>query len=216
MKQENESGAIIIEATLSLTVFMFVLLTFYSMFHICLAQARIGAALNETAKEISQYSYVYSMTGANAKQANLAAYGGVARNTLSDNLSQVDGVYDAFKGLCGTALEAASSKDNAESFLYYAIDAGIDRAKGGLTGLLAQGLMRKHFGKNPDRFLKGLGIKGGIGSLNFIKTTVFENGKKDDIFLDVKYDVTVLKLLGFDLSLSFEQCAKTKAWTGSE
>ena len=216
MNEIDESGAIVIEATLSLTVFMFVLLTVYSMFHICLAQARIGVALNETAKEISQYSYLYSLTDLNSKQANLAANGGVAKSTLSDNLSQVDGIYDAFKGLAGTFAEAASSSDNAESFLYYALDAGLDRAKGELTGVLARNLMKKHFGSNPDKFLEGLGVKGGLSQLSFFKTTVFESGTKDDILLDVRYKVTVVKLLGFDLSLNFEQCAKTKAWTASD
>lgn len=215
MDKKSEHGAIVIEATLSLAVFMFVMLTVYSMFHICLAQARIGVALNETAKEISQYSYLYDLTDLNTKQANLAANGGVARNTLSDNLSQIDGIYDAFKGLAGTFMGAASSSDNAESFLYYAIDAGLDRAKGELTGILAQNLMKKHFGNDPNRFLGGLGVKGGLSQLSFFKTTVFESGTKDDILLDVRYKVTVIKLLGFDLSFNFEQCAKTKAWTAN-
>ena len=215
MDKKSENGAIVIEATLSLTVFMFVLLTVYSIFHICLAQARIGVALNETAKEISQYSYLYDLTDLNERQANLAANGGVARAALSDNLSQIDGIFGAFKGLAGTVAGAASSGDNAESFLYYVLDAGLDRAKGELTGVLARNLMKKHFGNDPDRFLERLGVKGGLSQLSFFKTTVFESGTKDDILLDVRYKITVIKLLGFDLSFNFEQCAKTKAWTAN-
>lgn len=215
MDKKSEDGAIVIEATLSLTFFMFALLTVYSMFYICLAQSRIAVALNQTAKEISQYSYLYDLTDLNERQANLAANGGVAKATLTDNLSQVGGIFDALKGLAGTAASAVSSGDNAESFLYYALDAGLDRAKAELTGGLARNLMKKHFGSDPDRFLEGLGLKGGLSKLSFFKTTVFESGSKDDIMLDVRYQITVFKLLGFDLSFNFEQCAKTKAWTAN-
>lgn len=212
MKQENERGAIVIEAAFSLTMFMFALLTVYSMFHISLAQARIGAALNATAKEISQYSYVYSLTSLNEKQSNLAANGGVAKSTLTDNLSQVDSVYDAIGGLAGTAGTALSSADNAESFIYYAIDHGIDAAKAALTGELARQLIGKHFGANPDKFLRRLGVEGGLNGLSFMKTRLFQSGEGDDILLDVRYKIKVIKLLGFDMTMNFEQCAKTKAW----
>ncbi len=212
MKGKNERGAIAIEAALSLTMFMFAMLTIYTMYHVSLAQARIGAALNATAKEISQYSYIYSLTDLNEKQSNLAANGGVAKSTLSDNLSEVNDVYGAFSGLAGTAIHALGSSDNAESFIYYALDHGIDAAKGGLTGVVAQQLIKKHFGSNPDKFLKGLGIKGGVSGLSFAKTRIFQSGTSKDILLDVRYQVTVVKLLGFDLKLNFELCAKTRAW----
>ena len=137
-KIKDDGGAIIVEATLSLTFFMFALFTIYSMFHICLAQARIGAALNATAKEISQYSYVYDLTGLNERQANLAANGGAAESIISDNLSEVNNLYDAFKGIAGGVSSIASSPDNAESFLYYALNQGIDQVKGSATGELAR------------------------------------------------------------------------------
>ena len=61
MKKEN--GAIVVEATISLTAFMFAILTVIMVLDICYTQAKIGIALNATAKEISQYSYLYSLTG---------------------------------------------------------------------------------------------------------------------------------------------------------
>lgn len=215
-KMKSEEGAVIIEATLSLTFFMFAILTIYSMFHVSMAQARIGAALNAAAKEISQYSYVYDLTGLNKKQANLAANGGAAESILSDNLSEINGLYSAFQGIAGAALDIASNPDNTESFLYYVLNQGIDQAKGSAAGELARLLMKKHFGSNPDKFLKGLGIENGMKGLSFMKTRIFKDGEEADILLDVRYQVTVVKLLDIDMKLNFEQCAKTRAWIGSE
>lgn len=214
-KIKTEQGAIIIEATLSLTFFMFAILTIYSMFNVCLAQARIHAALNATAKEISQYAYVYDLTGLNEKQANLAANGGAAQSVLSDNLSQVNDVYTAFQGITSGAAAIAGSPDNTESFLYYVLNQGIDAAKGGITGEVTRMLMRKHFGSNPDKFLKGLGIENGMSGLSFRKSRIFSSGTENDVLMDVRYQVTIVKLLDVDLKLNFELCAKTRAWVGS-
>lgn len=216
MELKSEKGAVVIEAAISLTMFLFAMLTIYSVYHICLAQARISAALNATAKEISQYSYIYDLTGLNEKQANLAANGGAAESILSDNLSEINDLYDAFEGISGGVSAIASSPENAESFLYYVLNEGIDQIKGSVTGELARLLMRKHFGSDPDGFLAGLGIEGGMNGLSFGKTRIFTSGEEDEILLDVRYQVTVIKLLNIDLKMNFELCAKTRAWVGSE
>lgn len=56
-KNRGERGVIVIEATISLTAFMFALVMIMSMINICIVQARVSNAINLTAKELSQYSY---------------------------------------------------------------------------------------------------------------------------------------------------------------
>ena len=60
-KRKSERGAITVEATIALTSFMFMML--FSIVTICRTQAIVGSALNNTAKEVSQYTYLYSLTG---------------------------------------------------------------------------------------------------------------------------------------------------------
>ena len=209
MKAKSERGAVLIEATLSLTLFMFAMLTVYSVFHICLAQARIHSALNATAKEISQYSYVYGLTGLNDKQAEIAYGGGAAQASLSSNLSEVNSFFDAIKGIGGVAQAIGQESD---SFLAYTLNAGIDQIKGDLTGVFARELMRKHMGPDPDGFLIGLGIKDGMNGLKFIKTRLFVGGQGNDILLVASYKMSVIKLLDVDLTFNFQLAAKTRAW----
>lgn len=213
-KQKSENGAIIIEASLSLTLFLFALITVYSMYHVSLAQARISSALNATAKEISQYSYAYGISGLKTKQANLSAYGGAAESIISDNFSEVENLYTAIEGLVDCAETIAISPDDAESFAYYVINQGIEQAKGWIVDKGARSLMKKHFGADPDGFLKGLGVEQGTKGLNFKESTIFKDGKNDLIVLNCRYKVRVIKLLGIDMEMNFELTARTRAWVG--
>ena len=60
---KRRKGSLTVEATLSLTTFLFLFMTIYSIVTICRTQTIIGSALHNTAKEISQYTYLYSLTG---------------------------------------------------------------------------------------------------------------------------------------------------------
>jgi hypothetical protein len=57
----RESGSITIEAIISLSFFVFVIITILSVINVCLIQARMAFAINSTAREISEYSYLYSL-----------------------------------------------------------------------------------------------------------------------------------------------------------
>ena len=54
MKQKKERGAIVVEATISLTAFIFAIFTILMIVDVCYTQAKISTALNSATKEISQ------------------------------------------------------------------------------------------------------------------------------------------------------------------
>ena len=77
-KKKDENGAIIAEATVSLTAFMFAILIILWLINICYVQAKMAVALNSAAKEMSQYSYLYTaltldeyMTGSGGKSSEI-------------------------------------------------------------------------------------------------------------------------------------------------
>jgi hypothetical protein len=90
---KKEDGVIIIDAAISLPIFMFLIITILSVVNICYTQSKIATALNETAKEISEYSYLYSLTGLNKKQAKLYKDTEQTRGQLDQS---IDGVHDLF------------------------------------------------------------------------------------------------------------------------
>ena len=72
MRKDNERGAIVVEATLSLTAFVFTIFTILTLVNVYFIQAKMSVALNAASKEISQYSYLYYALCINEYDANLS------------------------------------------------------------------------------------------------------------------------------------------------
>lgn len=81
--RKNEKGAASIEATISLTIFVFVIMAIYMLINYCLVQSKVSYAINTTAKEMSQYSYFYHVLGLDDLDAKLKNGKTQAVNTFS-------------------------------------------------------------------------------------------------------------------------------------
>lgn len=81
--RKKEKGAASIEATISLTLFVFVIMAIYMLINYCLVQAKVSYAINTTAKEMSQYTYFYHVFGLDDLDAKLASGKSQAVETFS-------------------------------------------------------------------------------------------------------------------------------------
>ncbi|HIU68187.1 MAG TPA: hypothetical protein IAC64_11995 [Candidatus Caccomorpha excrementavium] len=88
--EDTEKGALFIEATLSLVTYFFFFLMLYSLIDLCRAQASIASALNQTAKEIAHYSYLYSLTGLNDSYQALSNSAQDEKDSVSEFVSDTD------------------------------------------------------------------------------------------------------------------------------
>ncbi len=113
-KLKKENGSVTIEATISLSTFMFAIVTILTIVNVCIAQAKISYAINTTAKEISQYSYLYSLTGLNDSQAQLYAAGKEGTKDITKILSDINTVYNEIENLGNTGNQ---SPDNIEDIM---------------------------------------------------------------------------------------------------
>lgn len=149
--RKNERGAIVVEATISLTAFMFAFFILYSIVDICYVQAKVGMALNSAAKDISEYSYLYYKFGVDKAQSSLHEGTDESRSNVEDTISAVgkltsgftDGResidlengtvdFDALKGAAETMREGAS--DLSSNINTYA-DALAEDPKGFMLGM---------------------------------------------------------------------------------
>lgn len=94
--KNNQDGAVTIEATIALTSFLFMFIMIYSIVTVCRTQAKIQVAINSTAKELSQYSYVYSITGLHDAMTNLQ---NSAQGTKDDANALAGDIADVFSGI---------------------------------------------------------------------------------------------------------------------
>lgn len=95
-KWNHQKGAVTIEATISLTAFLFLFIMIYSIVTICRFQASVQVAINATAKELSQYSYLYSITGLHEAMTNLQNSAG---DTKKEANALVGDIADVFSGI---------------------------------------------------------------------------------------------------------------------
>lgn len=103
-KQENEKGAVIIEASVALPIFIFAIYIILSITNICYVQAKISMALDSAAQDISQYSYLYYRLGLDNLQAELHNQEGVAdsRERVQGTISGVGALMDSMGELEGS------------------------------------------------------------------------------------------------------------------
>lgn len=108
-KTSNQRGSVSIEASIALTAFLFMFLMIYSIINICRAQAILGNALNNSAKEISQYSYLYGLTGLDESFKTLAKNGNVAGDNVNELIGDVNETLNAIQSLGGTIADAKNT-----------------------------------------------------------------------------------------------------------
>lgn len=252
-RQKNERGAIIIEASIALPVFIFAMYIILSITNICYVQAKVSIALDSAAQDISQYSYLYYRLGLDNLQSELHNQEGVAdsRERVQGTISGVGALMDSMNGLAetvdmdamtvdfeamqgalGDARDAGGAlTDNMKSYA----DAMADDPKGFIMGmglmaadelsgeanaLLARAMGRAFVKRNlksfaaddADSFLKHYRVKDGLDGLDFSGSLMMTYGVSNTIQLVCTYEVEVVKLMNFDYSVRFRQCAKTSAW----
>jgi len=166
MMKNKERGAIIIEASIALPMFMFMIVTLLTIVNICFAQAKIGVAINTTAKEISQYSYLYGLTGLNQKQKAMKEKG-------SDSEKKIDEIIEA----ANTLLESANGiKDGVSSDLKNPQDVAkayqevSDSLESGKEAYLTISSQLESIAEDPKEFIIGVGYMLGNGVVDEMKS----------------------------------------------
>lgn len=218
----DERGAIIIEATLSLSIFLFAIVSLLMIINLCVAQARIGMTINGVAEDISKFSYIYEMTGLRDNQAKQFESSQEAETAVLD-LSEAIKTLN-FSDMASELNKMASSETILDSFWDMLKNRGTN-----YVSSLAMSKVCKEVAKdrlafsysgdgdseaNADAYLKQLGVKNGLSGLDFSESVFCPNGQ-DDIVVVVNYEVEAGKLLGIDFSYHFTQCAATKTWKSS-
>lgn len=165
---KGESGSVTIEATISLSAFMFAIVTLLTIVNICLVQARVAVAINTTAKELSQYSYLYSLTGFNKSEAELAQAAKDGTQDIDSIMSDINTVFNEIENLGNTG---KSSMDNISD-----ISKSWDSAVGSADKIKDAGSSLKStiedIAKDPKQLMFGIAKMAASEGLNLTKSAV--------------------------------------------
>lgn len=135
MKDKMERGAVVVEATLCLTAFVFAIVMVLTIVNIAYAQAKIGTALDYAAKEMSQYSYLYFKLGIDEWDANISDGTGdsqeLAESTIDGIVEVTDSLSDAESAMNECDIEGlvAEIENGANS-----VEGLVDRYSEAITG----------------------------------------------------------------------------------
>ena len=93
--RKEERGAIIVEATISLTAYVFAIFTLLTLLDICYIQSKISVALNAAAKEMSQYCYLYYKLDVDRYQSDLHNDTAESREMAENTIKGLGGFMDS-------------------------------------------------------------------------------------------------------------------------
>lgn len=125
----GESGSATIEAVVSFTIFLLVIFTILHIVRFCQAQAMISSAVDTAAKEMSEYAYLYHLSGLEGLNNTLMANGAEGAN----NVNEVIGSIDAFYGSVKTA--GQNIKTGSENVVASIERQGQDLQRGHLSSI---------------------------------------------------------------------------------
>ena len=143
-KGKEQRGAIVMEATISLTVFIFLIFTILSIVDVCYVQSKIGVALDSATKEISQYMYLYYKLEIPTLEASLAEGTADTKDVATQTIDGLNIMTDSLQ----QGKQSVESGNFAE--LYQAASNGAQTAKG-LANTYGQKLS-----EDPKGFILGM------------------------------------------------------------
>lgn len=212
-KQNKERGAIVVEATIALTTFIFAIFIILSVVDICYVQSKMSVALNSASKEMSQYAYLYSALGLDEY---MSGEGGESSEKIMKPLSEVFGKISNgssnFSSDISELFSNASEVAGGDSLAEY----GKDAMGMGLAKQLVKKNLVSFKGDTAESFLKRNHVVGGLDGLNFAYTSFLTDADQSEVDMIVTYEIQVVKLLNIDFKYKFIQRARSEAWGKGE
>lgn len=168
-RQNSQSGAIAIEASIVLTLFIFFVITMYSFFMVFEVQGKISSTIIQSAQSLSLDSYSTDRTHAefgdkDSPLLKLLTSFGIEKSVKSDGyITTSDGWY---KTECTATTNAELAEVIKARFIAYLTNEGTETA--------------------ADELLKKLKVENGISGLDFSESSIDSEG---NINIVVKYKV---------------------------
>lgn len=226
---KNEKGSITLEASIFLVIFIVFYLIMMDFVQIARAQVILQYAANETAREISQYSYVLTKTGIVEKRVSTssqaAAFTADAASLL-DDIEEVGNVLSQGGNLAGAVQQAGGHAQNffgdpdalMNNIFSLIKTQGANMLSSMVIEAIVEDVVEEQIenmsSKGADEYLEDLGIDGGMSGLDFSNSR-WANASSGGM---PELEVSIIYTIDFHLGIieleprTFKICAKTALW----
>ena len=228
-KRKGEMGGITLEASIFLVIFIVFYLAMMDLIQIARAQVILQYAANETAREISQYSYVLTKAGIVEKRVSTASQAAAFTSdaaSLLDDIEEVGNTLSRGGDVIGAAQNAGThvqdffgDPDALMNNIFALIKTkGADILSNMVAESIVEGVVKAQIenmsSKSADEYLEDLGIEGGMSGLDFSnsKWAKAASGGMPQL------EVTIVYTIDFHLGIieleprTFKVSAKTALW----
>lgn len=231
-KRDGEKGSITLEASIFLVLFIVFYMAMMGLIRIARAQVILQYAANETAREISQYSYVLTKTGIvekrNSTASRAAAFQGKISNLMTDieKVGQILSTGEELGELPETIQQTGQHAQSVfgdpdalmEDMFSVVKTKGADMLSDFVIEQLVENVVKEQVenmsSKSADAYLKDLGIEDGMDGLDFSGSEWANKASAGMPELEVSIAYTIDFHLGI-IELeprTFRVCAKTALW----
>ena len=178
MKKQNKNnkGVLTVEATISYTIFMMVILTILFLMRIVYAYGLMQHAVSQTAKELSTYTYLYQVSGVKDKVGQIQAGAQSGEENFNADAGHVVKIYETL----------ADGWDDGDLNTIQNEAGGITTDPKKILQNVARQMMAGYIaadsnGADADQKLQDLQVIGGLNGLSFSGSKFFEDGQTIDI-----------------------------------
>lgn len=159
---KKNQGVITVEATLTLTAFMFFFMMLYDLLTVCITQAKVAEALNNTAKEFSQYSYIIGVTGLDKSVGQLQENANTKKEDVNNTISNIASLYEATQNVGKDMKGAVANTDTSDlssiaasvQTMYDSVKSNADQSKEQIDNLKET---VSSIAEDPKKFIFGIG-----------------------------------------------------------
>jgi hypothetical protein len=237
-KTKKENGMVTVETAVFLVIFLGAYLAILAFGRLAYAEIVMQQALDATAMQISQYSYVLTKMGAVKAINETSAEAAQTKSDISTVTQGVTDIYSAFSSVTdgditeddvNTVLGAAESGKTA----YNVASSYFKNPKGLLTGLLAvgkegleeEGLRRltgwiakgqiesylESVTSDPDAYLKKLGVVDGLDGIDYDRCSLIADQTQDVVVTVEFYVENPVSIFGIQ-KRKVRLSASTRVW----
>ncbi len=215
MKRRDRKGSLTIEASISYSIFLMIIVTILYIMRIVYVYGLVQHAVSQTAKELSMYSYLYQVAGLNDLNQQVAGAAETRTKQFNGDIEEVVQFYEEFSS---GNLDARYNGTTDPREILKNIGAAMLGEAGKevnhqLFELVARPMIESYIGADArgngaDARLKALRVVGGIQGLNLNSSSFFEDGATIDLVVCYTIDPVMPVNILPELNLANRACIR--------
>lgn len=202
-RRRKQKGALTIEASISYSIFMMIIVSILYIMRIVYAYGLVQHAVDQTAKELSMYTYLYQVTGMNEAYQDIKDSTSKRTEQFNKDADEIVKLYETLQS--GNYSEAKydgtlNPKDILKNIGSALVSEASDELNRQMFKLVTKPMIAGYIGsdssgKSADERLKALRVIGGLDGLNLDSSSFFEDG----VTVDLVVCYTIDPLLPIDI-----------------